>query len=49
MVRLQKLEVYDFLIGCLITVFHFSEATFLASDMNMKHLEVVTDDAFIAG
>ena len=28
-----KLDFYAFLIGCLITVFHFSGATFLASDI----------------
>ena len=29
----NKREFYAFLIGCLITVFHFSGATFLASDI----------------
>ena len=29
----NKREFYAFLIGCLITVFHFSVATFLASDI----------------
>ena len=31
-----KLEFYAFLIGCLITVFHFSGATFLASDIQIS-------------